>query len=228
MDERNIQVDISEAYRYLGGRGTPDESIESELKRAAALIMENIRPRSVTKVCEIERSGALTLKGTQLRLEGKSISALLHDSELCVIFCATIGNNVDDLVRTWLFRDTAFAAMLDACASSAVESFCDSLQGELEDESASQGLYITDRFSPGYGDLPLDVQPEFCSVLDTARKIGVVVGESLLMTPKKSVTAVIGISKNPQKHFTTGCANCERINSCRFRENGVSCYGRTV
>jgi len=228
MEKLNIHADISEAYRYMGGRGVPELSIKPELQRAASAIEKTASPRSILKICVIEKNHGVTLIDTSLCLEGRSIAALLHDCDQCVIFCATIGSEVDALIRKWQVIDTTFAAMLDACASSAVESLCDSLQSEFKEEYGAQGLFITDRFSPGYGDLPLSIQPAFCTVLDTARKIGVVVGENCMMTPSKSVTAVIGLSKNPQRHFDTGCRNCEFIKSCKYRENGVTCYGRAI
>ncbi|PKM72169.1 MAG: methionine synthase [Firmicutes bacterium HGW-Firmicutes-16] len=228
MEKLNIHADISEAYRYMGGVGAPESSIKNELQRAATAIEEAVSPRFVVKLCDIGRSSGVFLKGTNLCLEGRSIAALLHDCDQCIILCATIGNEVDALVRKCQITDMSFAAMLDACASSAVESLCDALESELKVEYGAQGLFITDRFSPGYGDLPLAIQPSFCSVLDTARKIGVVVSENRLMTPLKSVTAIIGLSKNPQRHFDTGCRDCEFIKSCKYRENGVTCYGRAL
>lgn len=228
MKKLNIHADISEAYRYMGGVGTPDSSVKTELLRAAAMIEEIASPRFVVKLCEIDRNNGVCIIGTNLCLEGKSIAALLHDCDQCVILCATIGNEADALVRKWQVTDFSFAAMLDACASSAVESLCDNLEAELKDEYGTQGFFLTDRFSPGYGDLPLTIQPAFCAVLDTTRKIGVVVGENCMMTPWKSVTAVIGLSKNLQKHFDIGCRDCGQIESCNYRENGVTCYGRAV
>ena len=53
-------------------------------------------------------------------------------------------------------------------------------------------MFFKPRFSPGYGDLSLEVQKEIFSLLDCPRKIGVSLGDSLLMTPSKSVTAIIG------------------------------------
>ena len=228
MEKHNVRVDISEAYRYMGGVGTPDSSVKTELLRAAAMIGEIVSPRFILKFCEIDRSSGVCIKGTSLCLKGKSIDALLHDCDQCLIFCATIGNEVDALIRKWQVMDTTFSAMLDVCASSAVESVCNILEAELKTEYGAKGLFLTDRFSPGYGDLPLGIQPAFCAVLDTARKIGVVVSENCMMTPMKSVTAIIGLSKNPQKHFDTGCRNCGLIKSCQYRENGVTCYGRAL
>ena len=228
MEKQNIHADISEAYRYMGGVGAPDSNLKTELLRAAAIIEETASPRFVLKLCELERNSGVMIKGTNLCLEGKSIAALLHDCEKCILLCATIGNEVDALVRKWQITNFPFAAILDACASSAVESLCDIIEANIREEYGTQDLYITDRFSPGYGDLPLAIQPAFCAVLDTARKIGVMVSENCMMTPMKSVTAIIGLSKNPQRHFDTGCRDCGLISNCKYRGNGVTCYGRTL
>lgn len=228
MEKINVNVDIHEAYRYMGCRGIIDGDTGKELQHAADLIEEHARPLFIQKICNINRTNGLSLKGTCLKLEGKAIDALLHDCEICSIFCATIGNDIEALIRKWQLKDLAFAAMLDACASSAVENLCNKVEAEMANEFGAQGLFLTDRFSPGYGDLPLSIQPDFCAVLDTSRKIGVSVSESGIMIPRKSVTAIIGISKNPQKHFNTGCCNCGLINTCKFRENGVTCYGQAI
>ena len=52
---------------------------------------------------------------------------------------------------------------------------------------------LTDRFSPGYGDLTLEMQRDVMAALDCGRTIGITLTDSLLMTPSKSVTAIIGM-----------------------------------
>lgn len=228
MEKYSIQVNIHEAYRYMGCLGIADLSIENELKNAAALIEETAVPRIITKICDIDKTNGVFLKGSGLQLSGKNITALLHDCEQCAIFCATIGNGFEALIRKWQLKDLAFASMLDACASSAVESLCDSVEASLEQDFGTQGFHLTDRFSPGYGDLPLSIQPDFCAALDTTRKIGVSVSDSGIMIPRKTVTAIIGFSKSPQKHLQTGCNGCTLSAACKFRENGVTCYGQAI
>lgn len=228
MEKLNIHVDIHEAYRYTGCRGALDSNLEKELKNAAELIETNARPRVIEKICGIDKSDGIELIGTCLKLEGKSIAALLHECEICAIFCATIGNEVEALIRKWQLKDLTFTSMLDACASSAVESLCDSIEAELTEEYRAQGLYLTDRFSPGYGDLPISIQHDFCAALDSSRKIGVSVSESGIMIPRKTVTVIIGISKNPQKHFIPGCQDCKLTERCKFKEDGVTCYGQAI
>ena len=228
VEKYSVHVDIYEAYRYMGGIGKPDKDLEKELRKAAEFVEKAATARVVEKICVIDRSDGLVLDGTGLKLEGKAIAALLHDSDSCVLFCATIGNDIEALIRKWQLRNLAFTSMLDACASSAVEDLCDGFQAQLERQYAAQGRFLTDRFSPGYGDLPIEIQPALCSALDTSRKIGVSVSQSGIMIPRKSVSAIIGISKNPKKHFEAGCCDCALSDTCKFRENGVTCYGQII
>lgn len=228
MSDYDVKININDAFRYLGGHGKPDNESGTALHKAAKEIQKTIHPRFVMKICDIDRRNGLSLAGTCLELTGKAIDALLHDSRQCAIFCATLGAETDALIRQWQIRDLAFATMLDACGSTAVESLCDIIDDELNSDYAAKGLYITDRFSPGYGDLPLGLQRDFCSVLDTGRKIGVSVGEGGLMIPMKSITAISGIANSPQKSRVTGCNGCIKLKSCEFRERGVTCYGQTV
>ncbi len=228
MNTSEINVDIEDAYRYIGCCGDIEDNIKSELQNAAELIKKYMQPRMVKKICSLDRSDGISLTGTCLKLEGKAIVALLHDCDICVIFCATVGGDIESLIRKWQIKDLAFAAMLDACASSAVESLCNSVENEIFEEYAAKDCFLTDRFSPGYGDLPITIQKDFCSTLDTSRRIGVSVSESGIMIPRKSVTAIIGISKKEQKHRLSGCKDCILISNCKYRVNGVTCYGQAV
>ena len=88
-------------------------------------------------------------------------------------------------------KSMADALILDACAGAAIENVCDNLCADIA--AAVAPMYLTDRFSPGYGDLPLAQQFELCRVLDVSRRIGVTLSDGGLMIPQKSVTAVMGI-----------------------------------
>ena len=115
----------------------------------------------------------------------------------------------------------ARAALLDACGSAWVEAGCDGAEREIA--ARFPGLYLTDRFSPGYGDLPLALQRDICGVLDAPRRLGVQVGDSLLLNPAKSVTAVIGLSETPQPARVRGCGFCAMRESCQYRKGGTTC-----
>ena len=102
--------------------------------------------------------------------------------------------------------------------SALVEAACDRAEEELR--SRHPGLYLTDRFSPGYGDLPLSLQPQLLAACDAPRRLGVTLTQSLLMLPQKSVSVVIGLSKRPQQARIRGCAYCALAQTCAYRGQG--------
>ena len=113
------------------------------------------------------------------------------------------------------------AVLLDALGSSFVEAGCDGTEEEIS--ARFPALHRTDRFSPGYGDLPLDLQPALCAALDAQRRLGLTVTDSLLLNPVKSVTAVIGLSPTPQPARIRGCGYCNFRENCQFRKEGTTC-----
>lgn len=224
-----IEIDIAEAVRYMGYNCATGDAGLKEMLQIAKLVTEAARPRVIIKELQIEQIGErVSFKDSALTLSGKAASSLLHSSQSCVLFCATIGDEIEALLRRWQIKDMASAAMLDACASSAAEKLCDRAEKDLRAQYGERGLYLTDRFSPGYGDLPISVQKDFCNELDTARKIGVHVSADGIMIPRKSVTAFLGVSDMPQKSRDEGCTDCQLFNSCKFRESKVTCYGQTL
>ena len=126
-----------------------------------------------------------------------------------------------DLLRAGQARSMARAAMLDACGSAWVEAGCD--EAEKEIAARFPGLHLTDRFSPGYGDLPLAMQKDICAVLDAPRRLGVQVTDSFLMNPSKSVTAVVGLSDRAQPARVRGCGCCILRENCQYRKEGKTC-----
>ena len=55
------------------------------------------------------------------------------------------------------------------------------------------GETLVKRYSPGYGDFPLEAQRELLALIDAPRKVGVWLTDSLLMVPSKSGSAMIGV-----------------------------------
>ena len=81
----------------------------------------------------------------------------------------------------------------DCIASSGIEVFCDLVNDEMK-----AGRILKPRYSPGYGDVSLSCQNDILSFLDAYRKIGLTLTETYLMTPIKSVTAIVGIEEENQ------------------------------
>ncbi len=134
---------------------------------------------------------------------------------------ATLGLEAEALIRRAQKRSMADAVILDAAGSAAIENVCDNLCADLAERFAPR--FLTDRFSPGYGDMPLSDQAPFFRALDVSRRIGVSLTESNLIVPQKTVTALIGVSDRPQPKRGQGCESCARAGICTFRKEGKSC-----
>ena len=219
MEPRLTDIDRREALGYLGYRGAGlTEELRGDLERCAEEILHTARPRAVWR--EFPWEPGKPLRGTELTLPGEDVRELLRESDRVILFGATLGSEVERLLRRAQVRNMADAVMLDACASAAIENVCDNLCLDLAEEL---GCCLTDRFSPGYGDLPFSLQPAFCAVLDLGRRIGVSLSPGGLMIPQKSVTALMGTAKTPQPMRFRGCDRCNQFDTCTYRKEMRTC-----
>ncbi len=221
-----LLVSVDEALRYLGaGQNAPD-SLRRQVSDAAQALAAAIRPRYVYKVFDLEFSAdCISLRGAALTLTGGTAGKMLAECGRAVLLACTLGSGFDARLAAVQARDMARAVIVDACGSALVENGCDAAEREIA--ARFPGLYLTDRFSPGYGDLPLSLQPAVCAALDTPRRLGLYVTESLLLNPVKSVTAVIGLSDRPQMARIRGCAYCQMRQTCALRKGGKHCENRS-
>ncbi|GHV38581.1 hypothetical protein FACS189490_00730 [Clostridia bacterium] len=149
----------------------------------AKILGETANPRYVYRIFDVESCPLLV---------GNDIIKHVEGCSQIVLLCATLGERLDRAIRAAQISDMAGAVILDSLASDYIEQVLDTCEDEIRAKFPNKTL--TWRYSPGYGDFPISVQPEFLSALDAGRKIGLYCGESLLLTPQKSVTAVIGLS----------------------------------
>ena len=209
------ELNRAEILQYLGWRGSeipPD--VEAQLGSCIDETLSLAAPRAVWRV--FPRDGL-----PDRLLSGEDVNALLTESSRFVLLAATIGGALENAIRRAQVRDMTRALMLDCCGSVAVEAVCDNAVEEIK--SSLGAPFLTDRFSPGYGDLPLSVQPRFLDTLDAARRIGLHLTPTGIMTPRKSVTAILGIANTPQPRRFRGCAYCSMFETCTFRKAGKTC-----
>ena len=216
-------VSKSEAARYMGVKGAPEPAVAELLDTAEKMVRERTAPKYVWRVGEIVRSGSsLSICGVEFI--GESVKKHLSGCDRAVLLAATLSAESDKLIRQTAVTDMALSLAVDCICSAAVEQVCNRAESEIF--STLDTEYRTWRFSPGYGDLPIDVQRDFLNALNAPKRIGLTVTESSLLLPTKSVTAVIGISDIPVKKGAKGCAVCSMRESCAFRAVGGVCGGR--
>lgn len=220
--EKLTSLDRNEALRYLGVKGgRVDAGTQSLLDECERELLEIARPQYVYRVFDISREpGGIAVQGARLVLTGESISTHLEGCDRAVLMCATVSGDVDRRLRRLEVEDMARMVVMDSLASVAVEQVCAAAEKEIADEV---GGYQTWRFGIGYGDLSLELQPAFLRALDAEKRVGVCATPSCLLTPRKSVTCIIGVSDTPLEKGKRGCQTCLMRGRCQYANGGTGC-----
>ena len=212
-----MEVNRKEVERYLGYRGltTIDEKMQSVIEDCIREMEEAMTPRCIYKTFPIEWDGE-SCEFAGIRVEPGNLTRNLKGCKEIVMLAVTIGPGADRLVKRSEIRDMLKAYTYQAVGAAAVEAWCDEVNERIKQEAADKGLYARPRFSPGYGDFPLEVQKDFERILEMPKSIGVSLSESLLMTPTKSITAVIGLSDRATDCHRAGCEECNMHETCEY------------
>lgn len=208
------QIDLAQAGRYYGLHGS-DPAAEALLARLAPALLAAAAPRFVCGLYERQTLGSM--------LTGRDIEAHLAGCGVCALLGVTLGEGVDRAVRRAGIGDVAAAMAADALASALAEQAADEAERLLTARLAGSGLYLTPRYSPGYGDWPLAAQARIAALLDLPKNLGVSVTDSFLMLPRKSVTALLGAADHPVAGKRAGCASCALRGRCAYRKRGTTC-----
>ena len=214
------ESDTPEILRYLEYHG---QEMDDNLKKQIDICIERInkaaKPKFITKEYNLLVEGEVP--GELEFLTGNDIKKHIEGCSKLILFAATLGADVEKAIRIASIKNVSDSVIMDSCASTLMEAVCDTIDSKLRLENGDK--FFTFRFSPGYGDLPISVQKKFSILLDTSRKIGINVSDSGIMIPRKSVTAIIGVSDKELKREKLGFKGCNNIKACRFLRRGVRC-----
>lgn len=203
-------ISREEWLKALHVKGEADQQLAVQMDEAERLLLEAAAPKAIYRVME----------RTDVRLEGFSIEKHLEGCHKVAVMALTLGVGIDSLIRKIQVTDMAMAVMLDSGASILVEQLCDQYEAYIRENTKG---YMTSRFSPGYGDYPLEAQKDIISCVDGQRKIGLNVTANSLMIPRKSVTALMGIADHPVTGRLATCAECVLRDKCTLRKEGKFC-----
>ena len=237
-----IPTDLNEVYRYLGFHGiTPTPEMTGIIQECLEKLQEVSAPRSFYLYTPLEiipaeedsaeeaavsaeeaaaegdapapQAPLLRFAGMEVRSKGLARN-LAGCREVCLL-AATIGPGVDLLIRRAQVSAMSRAVIYQAAGTAMIEAYVDGLNEQIRQEAHARGLFLRPRFSPGYGDFSLGHQTDFARVLEMQKTCGITLGSSLLMTPSKSVTAVIGLSDHGTDCREPGCEEC--AHPCEYR-----------
>lgn len=142
----------------------------------------------------------------------KGLAQNLEGCDRVKLMVATVGFEIDRLIEMYSRISPSKAVMYDAIGTDMVEQTCNLFCSTIERE---EGVFLKPRFSPGYGDLSLSVQKDIFNVFGS-KNIGLILDDSLLMHPTKSVTAFAGITNVKHKTEYNKCSQCTKTD-CVYR-----------
>ncbi|MEE1315582.1 MAG: vitamin B12 dependent-methionine synthase activation domain-containing protein [Faecalimonas sp.] len=209
-----------EAIRYLGyGTHAIDERALGLIQQAFAVLDEGDDAKFTYRIFEISKQDAHGVEIGNTYIESKQLAKNLKGCHKAILFAATLGVSVDLQMKQCAVKEMTQAVVLQACATAYLEEFCDACQKRLGAELGDD-LYLRPRFSPGYGDFSILYQKELLQLLEAAKRIGLTMTDSYMLTPTKSVTAVIGISRENTHCHQSGCEECTKTD-CVYRRGEV-------
>jgi hypothetical protein len=208
-----------EIYRYMGHKGAPNAQMEALVAASLEKLAAAYAPLHVTALLPCAVSGNHIQIDT-LEIESEKLAEHLCGCTQAYIFAATLGAAVDRLIAQRSKIDSAEALCIQSCAVAEIENYCNCVERKLSEEAGRSALCLRPRFSPGYGDFSITHQTDILRVLQAHKFIGVTETKTHMLTPLKSVTAIIGASRTiaanakPEK-----CADCGKTD-CPFQDKG--------
>lgn len=207
-----LESDINEVYRYAGIFSKDGSASDPQLLKLSEDAVKEVRdamnPRSVyiRFPLTVTESDQITFDGKSLydiefgdvKFSSHYLGLNLQDCNSIYLFAATLGPAVDKAIQKASRINAAKAVMLQASGAMFIEKYCDCLMEFLSEAESKERNILCPRFSPGYGDIPLEMQKTFFELLQCQKNLALTLNNSLIMSPEKSVTAFIGIKKRDE------------------------------
>jgi len=203
----------------LRAAGVPPERASPRMLREARGALGRVRAtaRPAAVVCGAALgvdNGVARVAGGET-IESNLLGRVLATCDRLVVFAATLGAQVDRLIAG--ARDGLEAYMLDAAASRLAEDLGDLVRNQVA-AGLDEELGATWRYGPGTCDWDVRGQELVFGLLD-AGLAGMKINEHCMMTPRKSVSGVVGIGPRDQV-ARTGCAcRCCPRRDCAHRRS---------
>lgn len=208
-----------EAVRYLGyGRHAIDDQTYALIQDSFEELERVAKQRIVYRIFELQVTDKKYIEVDGLNIVSGDLVKNLKGCSQVIFLGATLGIEVDMLIRRYSVTQISKALVLQACAAAMLEEYLNEWQENMAAEMKMNGYYLRPRFSPGYGDFDISHQGDILHMLDSARKIGLTMTDSSMLTPTKSVTAVIGMGREETNCHLEGCEACGKTD-CIYRRS---------
>jgi len=173
-----MNISTTEVLRYLGYGSTPaDMRLEEIITKLHGEFVQHVKPKSISGVweCTVTKN-IITLE--PLVIISASLAEHLHGCRQAILMAATLGIEADALLRRYAALDMEKALIAEAVCSVMIEEYI-------------TATFPGERFSPGYGDFSIVHQKDILRLLNCAARIGLAMTDGYMLTPSKSVTAIV-------------------------------------
>jgi len=217
----NLNPVLPSPEEIFRGLGYPDlqragyrmRQIAEEMLASAGALIE---PWVGLKRIEPARIGPETIDFREgIRFHSPNLAGLLHGCRWVILGVLTIGGALEREVGRLQTSDQMVRALvLDAIGSAAVEALARQVDQRLCGRWEPEGLYVTRHNSPGYAGWDLDEQRLFFELLERCQvRTPVRLNEHAMMLPRKSLSAIWGLSPEPLGKERSGgqdkCRSCD-------------------
>ena len=190
-------VNEREVLRYIGVR---DNNASDELRALVRECLDEARGRLTYKVCygEFDLTVGEGVALANMNIGSKDLAKNLSGCKSAFVFAATVGIEIDRLIARYSATSPPKALIFDGIGAERIESLCDAFCRDIAENKAREGYLLRPRFSAGYGDFPIEAQRDIFRLLDCPRMLGLTLLDSMLMSPTKSVTAIVGVAEKQE------------------------------
>ena len=244
----HVGEDLQEWLRLSREGGSPEQQLARQMDKAEQQLLGAAQPRGIYRIVEraqIHAEGfsiARHLEGCdQVAVlsvtSGSGIDELIRRTQISDISMAVVldtgasvlAEQIADAAEETIRRElgaqdgTTARRELEEQDGAPARRELKEQDGAPAESGSAKKLWMTSRFSPGYGDFPLDYQRELLALTDAPRKIGLMVTSGSIMVPRKSITALIGIADHPVTGRLASCDECLLRSDCPFLKEGQHC-----
>lgn len=200
LNSTQVEPDFAELYRYAGFAKAAvsqmtDSQMEELAQEAVTAVSQKMNCRSVYSKFDLELLDEEKICFAGKQIQSHYLTLNLKGCHSVYLFAATLGPAVDMLIQRESKINPAKAVMLQAAGAMFVEKYCDLFIDFLKSEETRDGNSLKPRYSPGFGDVSLEVQKTFFELLECQKNLALTLNDTLIMSPEKSVTAFVGVYK---------------------------------
>jgi hypothetical protein len=212
----NMRYDINLVKKYIH-IPKDNESMNEDIKNIVNELEPFVNLKHYYQIFDLKHN-PLSIK--DINLNSKILDNYFKDSNKVIILVCTLGIIVEKYLKKMEITDKSKLFIADAILSSIIETYQDDIIVKLAEDYPD--CFLTSGFAPGYPDLDISFQKEIFRLLQIPKRLGINLTEDYLMIPRKSSTALVGISKK-KVIDQLACLNCNLKDDCEIRRNGGHC-----